>query len=66
VKTPLFLITSAQELLERLPAAQRAGHFLEYGEIWNRNLAPLRHLIDNLIDNLVDSRRTEASRRRNR
>ncbi|MEI8192160.1 MAG: PAS domain S-box protein, partial [candidate division NC10 bacterium] len=50
LKTPLFLMASAQELLESLPADQRAGRFLEYGEIWNRNLHRLRHLIENLVD----------------
>ncbi|MCX5975825.1 MAG: PAS domain S-box protein, partial [Coprothermobacterota bacterium] len=56
LKTPLFLMTSAQELLESLPQEQRAGRFLEYGEIWNRNLHRLRHL----IENLVDSQRSEG------
>jgi PAS domain S-box-containing protein len=56
LKTPLFLMASAKELLEGLPAEQRVGRFLEYGEIWNRNLHRLRHL----IDNLVDSQRTEG------
>ncbi|MCX5971616.1 MAG: PAS domain-containing protein, partial [Coprothermobacterota bacterium] len=56
LKTPLFLMTSAQELLDGLPAEERAGRFLEYEEIWNRNLHRLRHL----IDNLVDSQRTEG------
>jgi signal transduction histidine kinase len=56
LKTPLFLMASAQELLEGLPAEHRAGRFLEYGEIWNRNLHRLRHLIDNLLD----SQRTEG------
>ncbi|MEI6510140.1 MAG: ATP-binding protein, partial [bacterium] len=56
LKTPLFLMASAQELLESLPEEQRAGRFLEYGEIWNRNLHRLRHL----IENLVDSQRTEG------
>ncbi|MEI6310582.1 MAG: PAS domain-containing sensor histidine kinase, partial [bacterium] len=56
LKTPLFLMASAQELLESLPQEQRAGRFLEYGEIWDRNLHRLRHL----IENLVDSQRTEG------
>ena len=56
LKTPLFLMASAQELLESFPAEQRSGRFLEYGEIWNRNLHRLRHL----IENLVDSQRTEG------
>ncbi|MCX5975844.1 MAG: hypothetical protein NTV33_03185, partial [Coprothermobacterota bacterium] len=56
LKTPLFLMASAQELLESLPEEQRAGRFLEYGEIWNRNLHRLRHL----IENLVDSQRSEG------
>ncbi|MCX5976173.1 MAG: PAS domain-containing sensor histidine kinase [Coprothermobacterota bacterium] len=56
LKTPLFLMASAQELLESLPAEQQAGRFLEYGEIWNRNLHRLRHL----IENLVDSQRSEG------
>jgi len=56
LKTPLFLMASAQELLESLPADQRAGRFLEYEEVWNRNLHRLRHL----IDNLVDSQRSEG------
>ncbi len=56
LKTPLFLMAASQELLESLPEEQRAGRFLEYGEIWDRNLHRLRHL----IDNLVDSQRTEG------
>jgi len=56
LKTPLFLMASVQELIESFPAEQRAGRFLEYGEIWNRNLHRLRHL----IENLVDSQRSEG------
>ncbi|MCX5975542.1 MAG: hypothetical protein NTV33_01590, partial [Coprothermobacterota bacterium] len=56
LKTPLFLMASAQELLETLPSEQRAERFLEYGEIWKRNLHRLRHL----VENLVDSQRSEG------
>ncbi|MEI6310082.1 MAG: HAMP domain-containing sensor histidine kinase, partial [bacterium] len=50
LKTPLFLMVSSQELLESLPADQRAGRFLEYGEIWRRNLIRLRQIVENLVD----------------
>ncbi|MCX5976778.1 MAG: PAS domain S-box protein [Coprothermobacterota bacterium] len=50
LKTPLFLMVSSQELLESLPSEQRAECFLEYREIWRRNLIRLRQIIENLVD----------------
>ncbi|MCR4428194.1 MAG: PAS domain S-box protein [Caldiserica bacterium] len=55
LKTPLFLMASAQEMLASLPEDQRRAKFLEYEELWNRNLIRLKML----IDNLVDAQRTE-------
>lgn len=57
LKTPLFLMGSAQEMLASLPENERRERFLEYEELWNRNLLRLKML----IDNLVDAQRTEKT-----
>jgi PAS domain S-box-containing protein len=55
LKTPLFLMATAQEMISSLPTDVRLRRFLDYEELWNRNLIRLKML----IDNLVDAQRTE-------
>lgn len=55
LKTPLFLMATAQEMISYLPPDVRLRRFLDYEELWNRNLIRLKML----IDNLVDAQRTE-------
>lgn len=50
LKTPLFLMATAQEMISTLPPGKRPERFLEYEELWNRNLFRLKILIDNLVD----------------
>lgn len=57
LKTPLFLMATAQEIISALPEEKRRERFLEYEELWNRNLFRLKIL----IDNLVDAQRTEKT-----
>ena len=57
LKTPLFLMATAQEMISMLPEEKRRERFLEYEELWNRNLVRLKML----IDNLVDAQRTEKT-----
>ncbi len=57
LKTPLFLMATAQEMLKSLPEQARLKRFEEQEELWTRNLLRLRLL----INNLVDSQRTQTT-----
>lgn len=50
LKTPLFLMTAAQEVLKSLPEQEKLKRFEEQEELWARNLVRLRLLINNLVD----------------
>jgi PAS domain S-box-containing protein len=57
LKTPLFLMATAQEMLKSLPEQDKLKRFAEQEELWVRNLLRLRLL----INNLVDSQRTQTT-----
>ncbi|MCX5973458.1 MAG: PAS domain S-box protein, partial [Coprothermobacterota bacterium] len=50
LKTPLLIMSAAEELVELLPVEQRVERFRDYADVWKRNLIRLRTIIDNLVD----------------
>jgi PAS domain S-box-containing protein len=50
LKTPLFLMATAQQMVHALPPDEREQRFLELEEVWTRNLNRLRLQINNLVD----------------
>jgi two-component system sensor histidine kinase ResE len=50
LKTPLFLMSTAQQMVHVLPPDERERRFIELEEVWTRNLNRLRLLINNLVD----------------
>ena len=50
LKTPLFLMATAQQMVHALPPDERERRFIELEEVWIRNLSRLRLLINNLVD----------------
>jgi PAS domain S-box-containing protein len=50
LKTPLFLMATAQQMVHALPPDEREQRFIELEEVWIRNLSRLRLLINNLVD----------------
>ena len=50
LKTPLLVMSAAEELVELLPPEQRVERFRDYADVWKRNLIRLRTIIDNLVD----------------
>ncbi len=50
LKTPLLVMSAAQETLRALPSEVRVERFVELEEVWQRNLLRLRQIIENLVD----------------
>jgi PAS domain S-box-containing protein len=50
LKTSLFLMSTAQQMVHVLPPDERERRFIELEEVWTRNLNRLRLLINNLVD----------------
>ncbi|MCX5976426.1 MAG: PAS domain S-box protein [Coprothermobacterota bacterium] len=50
LKTPLLVMSAAQETLRALPSGVRTERFVELEEVWQRNLLRLRQIIENLVD----------------
>lgn len=54
-KTPIMVMGAIQESLRMIPPMERQRLFLEYWNIWERNLRRLKRLVDNLLDSQRDN-----------